>query len=111
MRNVIRSSLRAVLVLGGLLGGFTVAAQAQHGTVAGRVTDQANGQPLVGARVTVMGTSLVTISRAEGRYQIANVPAGQVTVRATLIGYAAASRSTTVGAGETATAQLTPRRS
>src|SRR3989441_12319933 len=53
-------------------------------------------------------TSLVTISRAEGRYQIANVPAGQVTVRATLIGYAAASRSTTVGAGETGTAELTP---
>ena len=107
MRIVIRSMLRAFLVFCGLAGGVSAVARAQHGTVAGRVTDQANGQPLVGARVTVMGTSLVTISRAEGRYQIANVPAGQVTVRATLIGYAAASRSTTVGAGETATADLT----
>src|SRR2546430_3578978 len=107
MRFAIRFTLRAFLVLGGLVGGVSAVARAQQGTVAGRVTDQANGQPLVGARVTVMGTSLVTIARAEGRYQIANVPAGQVTVRATLIGYAAASRSTTVGAGEKATARLT----
>src|SRR2546430_5145697 len=99
MRFAIRFTLRAFLVLGGLVGGVSAVARAQQGTVAGRVTDQANGQPLVGARVTVMGTSLVTIARAEGRYQIANVPAGQVTVRATLIRYAAARRSTTGGAG------------
>src|SRR3989475_8041784 len=43
--------------LGGLVGGVGAVAGAQQGTVAGRVTDQANGQPLVGARVTVMGTS------------------------------------------------------
>ena len=65
MRIVIRSMLRAFLVFCGLAGGVSAVARAQHGTVAGRVTDQANGQPLVGARVTVMGTSLVTISRAE----------------------------------------------
>src|SRR3989449_10970223 len=106
MRIAIRSPLRAFLVLGGRVGGVSAVARAQQGTVAGRVTDQASGQPLVGARVSIVGTSLVTSSRAEGRYQILNVPAGQVTVRATLIGYAAASRSTTVGAGETATADL-----
>src|SRR2546426_270446 len=106
MRIAIRSPLRAFLVLGGLAGGVSAVGRAQQGTVAGRVTDQASGQPLVGARVTIVGTSLVASSRAEGRYQIANVPAGQVTVRATLIGYAAASRTTTVVAGETATADL-----
>src|SRR3989454_781762 len=106
MRIAIRSPLRAFLVLGGLAGGVSAVGRAQQGTVAGRVTDQASGQPLVGARVTIVGTSLVASSRAEGRYQIANVPAGQVTVRATLIGYAAASRTTTVVAGKTATADL-----
>ena len=106
MRLAIRSTLRALLVLGGLVAGVGAVARAQQGTVAGRVTDQASGQPLVGARITIVGTSLVTSSRAEGRYQIPNVPPGQVTVRASLIGYAAASRSTTVGRGDTATVDL-----
>src|SRR3989442_11620842 len=100
-----RAPLAVVTVLS-LVAGTAAVAAAQQGTITGQVTDQSNGQPLVGARVTVVGTSLVTTSRAEGRYQIANVPAGQVTVRATLIGYAAASRSTTVAPGETATADL-----
>ena len=106
MRLAIRSTLRACLVLGGLVAGVGAVGRAQQGTVAGRVTDQASGQPLVGARITIVGTSLVTSSRAEGRYQIPNVPPGQVTVRASLIGYAAASRSLTVGPGDTATADL-----
>src|SRR2546426_8448501 len=72
MRIAIRSPLRAFLVLGGLAGGVSAVGRAQQGTVAGRVTDQASGQPLVGARVTIVGTSLVASSRAEGRYQIAN---------------------------------------
>src|SRR2546422_8407453 len=47
------------------------------------VTDQSSGQPLVGARVTVVGTSLVTASRAEGRYVIPNVTPGQVDRKST----------------------------
>ena len=81
MRFSIRSTLRAVLVLGGLVGGVGAVAGAQQGTVAGRVTDQANGQPLVGARVTIMGTSLIAQTNAEGRYTLSRVPGGQVTVR------------------------------
>src|SRR5882724_8308984 len=105
MRKVNRHSLCTLLALAGLTGGSAVLA-AQQGTVAGRVTDQASEQPLVGARITIVGTSLVTSSRVEGRYQIPNVPPGQVTVRASLIGYAAGSRSLTVGPGDTATADL-----
>jgi carboxypeptidase family protein len=86
MHVVDRQSLFAFLALGALVATAPVVARAQQGTVAGRVTDQASGQPLVGARITIVGTSLVSSSRAEGRYQIPNVPPGQVTVRATLIG-------------------------
>ena len=53
MRLAIRSTLRALLVLGGLVAGVGAVARAQQGTVAGRVTDQASGQPLVGARITI----------------------------------------------------------
>src|SRR3989454_12607655 len=106
MRMLTRHLLCALLALAGIPGGVSAVAWAQQGTVAGRVTDQANGQPLAGARVTAVGTSLVTQTNADGRYTLSRVPGGQVTVRATLIGYAAASRSTTVAPGETATADV-----
>src|SRR6266568_2032325 len=98
--------LRGALVLAAVLGGGAAPAAAQQGTITGQVTDQTSGQPLVGARVSVVGTSLVTISRVEGRYRIPNVPPGQVTVRASFIGYAAGSRSVSVAPGEAATADL-----
>ena len=106
MRFSIRSTLRAVLVLGGLGGGVGAVAGAQQGTVAGRVTDQANGQPLVGARVTIMGTSLIAQTNAEGRYSLSRVPGGQLTVRASAVGYGAASRVVTVNPGETGVVDL-----
>jgi len=106
MRFAIRSTLRATLVLGGLVGGVSAVAWAQQGTVAGRVTDQVNGQPLVGARVTVLGTSLIAQTNADGRYTLSRVPGGQITVRASAVGFGAASRVVTVNPGETAAVDL-----
>src|SRR6185312_10472343 len=106
MRIAIRSTLRALPVLWGLLGGVSAVARAQHATVAGRVTDQANGQPLVGARVTVMGTSLIAQTNADGRYTLSRVPGGQVTVRASAVGFGAAAAVVTVNPGETAVADF-----
>jgi hypothetical protein len=106
MRLAIGATLRAFLVLGGLVGGISAVAQAQQGTVAGRVTDQASGQPLVGARVTVMGTSLIAQTSADGRYTLSRVPGGQLTVRASAVGFGAASRVVTVNPGETAVVDL-----
>src|SRR6266571_1286578 len=101
MRIAVRSPLRAVLV-----GAVTRAGRAQQGTITGRVTDQANGQPLAGARVTVVGTSLVTQTNAEGRYAVSGVPGGQVTLRASAVGFGAASRAVTVSAGGAAVVDL-----
>src|SRR5437879_5945832 len=106
MGSTHRHTLVAIIAVAALWGGAATAARAQQGTVAGQVTDQSTGTPLAGARLTVQGTSLVTSSNAEGRYTLRNVPAGAVTVRATFIGYAAASRALTVNSGETATADL-----
>src|ERR1044071_1724117 len=64
---------RPLLALGLLLGSAgTVAAQ---GIVSGRVTDRANGSPVVGARVVVVGTSLTASTNADGRYRVTGVPA------------------------------------
>ena len=64
--------LCAALAAAAVLVGGAAPAAAQQGTITGQVTDQTSGQPLVGARVSVVGTSLVTMSRAEGRYRIAD---------------------------------------
>ena len=65
---------------------WTGAAQAQQ-NVGGTVVDGANQRPLVGAQVVIDGTELGTLTDNRGRFLILNVPGGQVTVRAIMIGY------------------------
>lgn len=48
----------------------SVKAWAQERTIKGRVTEQANGQPIAGVTVTVKGTSNRTQTNAEGGYSI-----------------------------------------
>lgn len=60
---------------------------AQETAVSGQVTDQTTGRPLAGAQVTLGGTSLRAVTGADGRYGIANVPAGSYNLTASLIGY------------------------
>jgi TonB-linked SusC/RagA family outer membrane protein len=79
--------------------GLPAVASAQQGTIGGRVTDQNTGQPIVGARVAVVGTALVTQTNADGRYVLPSVKAGQATVRVSAIGYGSANRTVTVTAG------------
>src|SRR5438128_3468599 len=96
----------ALLALGGLCGGAPAALGAQTGTVAGRVTDQSTGQPLVDARVTVAGTTLIAHTSGDGHYRLPKVPAGPVTLRVSLIGYGTVSRSVAVSTGDTTTTDV-----
>ncbi|MBX3173645.1 MAG: TonB-dependent receptor [Gemmatimonadaceae bacterium] len=67
------------------------AADAQSGIVTGLVRDADSGQPLQGVQVQVMtGTTAVGsgATAADGRYRIANVPAGTYAVTARSVGYA-----------------------
>ncbi len=61
-------------------------APARTGSLVGQVTSLTR-QPVVGARVTVLGTGQHTVSGANGRYQIDSVPEGTVRVRAVAHGY------------------------
>ena len=56
-----------------------------NGKISGVVTDQ-NGDPLVGANVVVVGTTLGDAADPDGRYTI-TVPVGTYSVRADFIGY------------------------
>jgi TonB-dependent starch-binding outer membrane protein SusC len=85
---------------------FAPALQAQTGTVSGTVVDEATSAPLADALVSVAGTEIRAVTRADGRFTLSGVPAGGRTVRATRIGYAAGERTVTVAAGQTATVSL-----
>ncbi|MEM6645972.1 MAG: carboxypeptidase-like regulatory domain-containing protein, partial [Bacteroidota bacterium] len=72
---------------------------AQTGTLTGRVTDADSGQLLPGATVRIDGTQLGAAADAFGTFTIRAVPAGQVTLIASFVGYNDARATATVEAG------------
>lgn len=90
-------SLFALALAGQLVPGSS-AAQAT-GQVTGTVTSE-TGEPLSGASVSVVGTASGALSGQDGRYNINGVPAGQQTIRATLIGFGEQTVSVAVTAGQ-----------
>ena len=64
-------------------------AGAQTGSIQGRVTETGSTEGLPGAEITVLGPSFrrATVTRADGRYAVAGIPAGSYTVEARRIGY------------------------
>jgi hypothetical protein len=64
-----------------------VAAAQSSGSIIGRVIDAATGAPLAGADVRVEGSSLRTLSDAEGRFLLAGLTAGEQSLRVEHIGY------------------------
>ncbi len=63
----------------------------------------ASQSPLAGARVSVVGTSIQTIVREDGRYVLPRVPAGPQRIRVNLVGFAPQEQAVTVVAGQPAT--------
>lgn len=76
-------------------------AAAQTGTVQGQVVDASTGQPISSAQVTVEGTGVGGLSNQQGRFLLLNVPVGEQTVSAVLIGYESEQSTVTVTADET----------
>jgi TonB-linked SusC/RagA family outer membrane protein len=97
MRNV--RWLLAVLAVAVAPG---VLAAQQTGTIQGVVTDLENA-PVSGAQVSVAGTGLGTLTDAQGRFQVLNVPAGSHQLRLERIGFGAVTRDVTVTAGQVTT--------
>ena len=57
------------------------------GRVSGVVVDRETGDPLMGANVMLVGTSLGAATNQNGEYIILNVPVGTYTLRSTYMGY------------------------
>ena len=99
------SFLTALRRAAGLSMVLTGVAAAQQGSVTGRITEEATGQPMPDVRVLVTGTSLSAASSQQGVYTL-RLPAGTYQLRAVRVGYQSLARSITVAAGETATLDL-----
>ncbi len=76
------------------------AANAQPGSIVGRVGDLGGG-PYVGAEVTVTELGLKATTDEQGRYRILGVPAGSYSVKADYLSAVTATESAQVGAGAT----------
>jgi outer membrane receptor protein involved in Fe transport len=72
--------LALLLVPGLLLAGTT-------GKIKGTVVDEDSKDPLVGANVSLEGTTYGTVTDVNGQYTILNIPAGAYSVKASYIGY------------------------
>ena len=57
------------------------------GKISGKVLDAGNHEPLIGANVVILGTTLGAATDFEGNYFIINIPPGKYQVKASLIGY------------------------
>jgi len=61
--------------------------KAQQVSISGRITDETNNQPLIGATITIVNSSKYAISETDGRYHIPQLPAGTYTLHISYVGY------------------------
>jgi hypothetical protein len=75
--------------------------------VAGSITEATTGRPLQAVRVQIVGNeAALTVTDANGRFLIRNLPAGQVTLRAVQIGYRPEARPITIQSNDTVRVDL-----
>ncbi|MBK6307252.1 MAG: SusC/RagA family TonB-linked outer membrane protein [Gemmatimonadetes bacterium] len=95
-----------VLALAAFLGTLapaSLAAQSQLGSITGRVTDAATGQPIAAAQLAVVGSNVGTQTSTEGQYTLRGVAPGTVQVRVLRLGFGEQRQSATVVSGQATT--------
>lgn len=80
---------------------FPIVSYAQFGTITGTITDSQSGEPIIGASIRLSGLPQGTVSRRDGSFTIARVPAGSVQLLISAIGYHPTERTVVVPANDT----------
>ena len=93
--------VRRLALAAGLMLLASEPAMAHTGVISGQARSNATGQPLAGVQIFIPQLNIGSLSQANGRYTIDNVPAGTHTVTAERIGYSAQSVEVEVGGGMT----------
>jgi TonB-linked SusC/RagA family outer membrane protein len=96
--------LKRSLLLGFLL--FFLSGLFAQGSIEGKVQDP-NGNPVVGATVTIPAAQLGAYTDDNGRFNLQNVPSGEATVNVTYIGFLTQTQTVTVSSGGTARLNFT----
>lgn len=73
---------------------------AQTGTVSGKVLDEDNGEPLIGANVRIKGTTKGSVADVGGNFKIGDVAVGSQTVVVSFIGFGEKEVEVTVNEGQ-----------
>jgi len=79
-RILILCFLLIILKINFILAGTT-------GKIAGRIVDKETGEPLPGVNIIVQGTTLGSTTDLEGYYTILQIPPGDHTIVASMVGY------------------------
>jgi len=79
-RILILCFLLIILKINFILAGTT-------GKIAGRIVDKETGEPLPGVNIIVQGTTLGSTTDLEGYYTILQIPPGDQTIVASMVGY------------------------
>ncbi len=106
MRGVLPRALgasAAALVLAACLPWAAPVSAQATGRIVGLVTEATTQAPMAGVQVFVPGTQHGGLTNQDGRFLLINVPAGTVTIRTIVIGYAAQETTITLEPGGTAT--------
>ncbi len=79
------STLRIIFLLTALQGSF--AAQAQEGSIRGRIFDEDSNEPIPFANIALQNTTLGAVSDIDGRYEIKGIEPGLYNVQSSYVGY------------------------
>ncbi len=74
---------------------------AQSGSVSGKVTDAADGSPLWGTNIILIGTSNGTATGSDGKYRLTNIPEGDAKIVFRYLGYASDTVNVNISNGKT----------
>lgn len=96
--------MRKLVVLLLMLAGHVAVTAQNTGKISGKVTDKQNGEPLIGATVTVKGSGAYVLTGEDGVFTLTNVKTGKATLTISYVGYADVTLSVDVSAGGSATA-------
>jgi TonB-dependent receptor-like protein/carboxypeptidase family protein len=84
--HTVRAGLALLACLASTAGSAPLHAQAT-GRVIGRVVEAEKGAPVAGAQIEVVEAPVRAVSALDGRYTLAGVPAGPVSIRVRMIGF------------------------
>ncbi len=79
---------------------------AQTGAISGQVVDADTDSALAGVNVGLLDTRLGAATDSEGRFTISNVPEGEYTIQASIIGYKTVKQDIQVESNQTAELQI-----